>query len=95
MVSKLGFIFTSTLFFLFIVNISAMLGASVIDGFEIAEFTSSGNWFLDLLTLVYNNLQIFINLIGTSSSFALFNGIILVAYSLGLVWAILELARGV
>ena len=76
---------------------TAMLGASAIAGFDASasSFVTTGNWFVDLLVLVGNNVSIFFSLMSVSSEYALFNGIILAAYSLSMVWAVLELARGV
>lgn len=96
MVSKLGFIIGSTIFFLFIVQVSAYVGTELVSGFEPSTTTNfTGISVLDLIIGVVNNVGIFIALIGVSSEFSLFNGTILLAYATGMIWAIVELLRGV
>ena len=96
MVTKLGYIFASTGFFLFVVFVSTLIGENIVTGFEIEPVINlTGIGILDLIIGVVNNLFLFTALVQTSSEFFLFGTVLVTAYSVGMIWAIVELLRGV
>lgn len=95
--SKLGFIFAGSVFFFFIAQVSAIVGVSFLSGGVSGNVTppDAPTSILDTIFYVVNNFAIFFTLMTVSSGFAIFGGVVVVAYVIGLIWAILELVRGV
>jgi hypothetical protein len=96
MVSKIQFIFATTIFFLFVVNVSGLIGETFVEGFD-ASFTlnSTGNWVVDSFLFVFNNIATFFTLMGTSSEFFLFGAVVVGAYTLSMFYLVIEVIRGI
>lgn len=97
--TKVFFILGITTFFLFLVQATALFGASSlinanIEGFvpPIAPTTID---FFGTLTFVVANFGVFFTLMTISSTFLIVGSVIFVAYGFAMLWAILELIRGI
>jgi len=97
MVSKLQFIFTTTVFFLFIIQMSAILGVDIISSQIPSSITppSAPNSIIDIFGYIVSNFGIFFQLMTVSSTFLIFGSVILTAYVISMIWVILELVRGI
>lgn len=106
MVTSLQFILFYTIFLFFIIQISAMAGQSLVTGVSPPTVPSppttparGGFWgFWDGITgiigYLLTNIVYFFQLMGSSSSFAMFGAVILAPFMIALVWIVLELIRG-
>lgn len=94
--SKVFFIISITMFFFFIVQITGLWGASFLSNSDI-NFTPppAPTSILDALSFVVGNFGVFFAIMTVSSGFLVFGTVIVLAYSVGMLWAILELIRGV
>ena len=94
--SKSKFIFGTTLFFLFIVQIGGLIGTDIINNFDASfEVTYTGNPWLDTFTFAFNNFGVFFTLMTVSSEFFLFGTVIIGAYIVTLLYIAIELGRGI
>lgn len=98
--TKVFFILASTIFFLFVVNVAGNMGQTVISGFTPSALTPSNTTVagvdpLSSLFYVTQNLAVFFQLMFISSEWFLFGSIIIGGYVIAMLWAILEIIRGV
>jgi hypothetical protein len=106
MVTRLEFILTYSIFLFFLMQISGMLGQSIISGVDPPSVPSApvapektGFWgFWDGITgifgYLFTNIAYFFKMMGASSGFALFGAVILAPFLIGLIWIIIEMIRG-
>ena len=95
--TKVFFIIGITMFFLFIVQISAMWGTTILNNTNNLSFTAPAppSNILDALGYIVANFGIFFTIMSVSSGFLIFGSVIVIAYVIGMFWAVLELIRGV
>jgi hypothetical protein len=93
---KVYFIFATVLFFLFITQVSALVGVSVLSNVPVG-FTPPPppTSILDVLGFVVNNFVLFFKLMTVSSDFLIFGSVVITTFVIALLWAILELVRGI
>lgn len=96
MVTKLGFIFASTLFFLFVVQVGGMIGQNVLTGFD-TDFTApSAPTGIDTVLFGFiSNFGVFISLMSVSSEFFLFGSVVIGAYVIAMLYIAIEVIRGI
>lgn len=94
--TKVFFILGITAFFLALIQITGLWGISFLDNID-PSFTapSPPTSILDTIAFVVNNFLIFFQLMFASSSFFLFGSVVILSYSIAMLWAILELINGV
>ncbi len=93
--SKLEFILFYSTFLFFIMQLSAMAGYTVISNAPPTPELSGTPSVLDSLIWVFANLGYFFALMTVSTEFFLFGVMILTPFVVGVVWMLLELARGI
>jgi len=93
--TSVGFLFLSTVFFLFIVNVSAIVGVDLVEGFEVSTASNfTGISIVDLIIGVVNNFSIFLGLLTVSSEFFLFGSVVITAYAFTVIFMLVQLLRG-
>ena len=94
--SKVTFIVGITIFFLFIVQVTGIWGVSFLQNADI-NFTPppAPTSILDALAFVVGNFAVFFTIMSVSSTFLIIGSVIFLGYTIGMLWAILELIRGV
>lgn len=93
--SKALFIFSTTVFFLFIIQVSGMAGQSIIEGFDASvTVQSSGNFIIDFIANFLNNIGVFLGLMSVNSSFGLFGTVIISAYIVTLLYILIATYKG-
>ncbi len=93
--NKLSFILFYSTFLFFIMQISAMAGADIVQNAPTTPTMSGTPNVVTYLVWVFANMGYFFSLMAVSSEFFLFGVFILTPFIIGMVWTILELARGV
>jgi hypothetical protein len=93
--SKLNFILFYTVFLFFITNISALAGQSILQNAPQPPTIPSAPTALDYILYPIFNIVYFFQLMGVSSVFLAFGALILTPFIITMLWAILELIRGV
>lgn len=93
MVTRIGYVVFTTLFLFFVIQVSALVGASIIAGFDAVPVSvNTGN--LTILTFplfILENFFIFISLMSVSSEFLLLGTILIPAFVIGFLWAVIEI----
>ena len=89
--NKLKFFYSYAIFFFFVIYISSMAGTQIFKGVEGLENVPTG---LDLLN-PFNSIPYFLKFLEISSEYRILTMIIITPFLIGVVWAILEWARGV
>ena len=91
-----SFIFTTTIFFLFIVMVEGYLGqVGLVSGFNpVFIIPQTGIAIVDALGFVASNVGVFFGLMLVSSTFFIFNSVIIGAYTLSMLYIMLRLIRG-
>lgn len=94
--TKVFFILGISVFFLFLVQVSALWGIRILDNID-PTFVAPAPPTDPLATIFYvlNNFGIFFQLMFASSGFLIFGSVVVVGYSIAMLWAILEMVRGV
>lgn len=92
MVTKLGFILFYTIFVLFVIQVSGMAGQAIFsDSPEFSAVPTDEATVLNPLT----NFAFWVGLLTISTEYQIIFTIIILPLIVGLVWAFVEMARGI
>ena len=94
--TKTDFILADVVFLFFVIQISALAGVSILNSTGIT-FTPPAPPTdpITFLLYIFNNIGIFFTLMGLSSQFFLIGAVLIVPLSIALLWAVIELIRGI
>lgn len=95
--SKVWFILASTIFVLFLIQVGAMIGASIVTGggTSITTPTAPSADPISNAIWVVQNIGFFFTLMTVDSSFLIFGSVIILGYVISMIWAVIEVIRGV
>ena len=100
--TKLEFVISLNIFVFFVMQISAILGTSLISsqitGYQPLTPPESPNILEAVgfaVTFVIQNFIVFFQLMTLDSTFLFFGSVILISFVAGIIWTIFEIVRGV
>jgi len=89
--SKYTILLGYTTFLFFVIQISAMAGATLIKNAPSPPAAPSTPGALELLSFILNNIVFFFNLMAISTDFLIFGAVVLTPFIIFLLWIIIEL----
>jgi len=95
MMTKLQFIYFYTVFLMFVIQISAMAGTTIVSNAPPPPTIPPQPTALDYITWPFLNIGYFFQLMLVSSTYFIFGTLILTPILIALIFIILEWARGV
>jgi len=94
-ITKVEFFVFYTMFLFAIIQITAMMGSDIITNAPTVPTIPAVPTAWDYLSYPFENIAYFFTLAALRSSFAIFGAIIITPFAIGVIWAVIELVRGI